>query len=88
MTQGQLSYDLRRLRLHGLIERLPHTHRYHVTDTGLRTALFLTRVHARLVRPGLAVVLDDTAIPTPVRRQLDRFTAVVDDFARQNKLIA
>jgi hypothetical protein len=43
MTQGRMSYDLRRLRLHGLIERLPGTHRYTVTDRGLRTAIFLTR---------------------------------------------
>ena len=25
MTSGQITYDLRRLRLHGLIERIPHT---------------------------------------------------------------
>ncbi|WP_322759027.1 hypothetical protein [Frankia sp. Cr2] len=31
MTSGQMIYDLRRLRLHGLIERIPHTHRYQVT---------------------------------------------------------
>ena len=32
MTQGRMSYDLRRLRLHGLIERIPDTHRYTVTS--------------------------------------------------------
>ena len=36
MTSGQITYDLRRLRVHGLIERIPRTHRYQVTDTGLR----------------------------------------------------
>ena len=44
MTGGQITYDLRRLRVHGLIERIPRTHRYQVTDTGLRHALFLTRL--------------------------------------------
>jgi hypothetical protein len=29
-----MTYDLRRLRLHGLIARLPHTHRYEVTAQG------------------------------------------------------
>ncbi len=77
-----------RLRLHGLIDRVPHSHRYRVTDGGLRTALCLTRVHARLVRPGLGCLLDEADIPSPVRRQLDRFGAAVDDFARQNRLIA
>ena len=54
MTPGRVSYDLRRLRLHGMIERLPGTHRYQVTETGLRVALFFTRVHARLFRPALS----------------------------------
>jgi hypothetical protein len=40
---GRMTYDLRRLRLHGMIVRIPRTHRYHLTDFGLRTALFSTR---------------------------------------------
>lgn len=31
ITPGQMTYHLRRLRLHGLIERLPRSHRYRVT---------------------------------------------------------
>jgi hypothetical protein len=48
MTSGQMTYNLRRLRLHGLIERTPHTFRYKVTALGLRSALVLTRVHKGL----------------------------------------
>jgi hypothetical protein len=51
MTLGRMSYDLRRLRLHGLIERIPKTHRYRLTSFGLRTALLFTRVYARALRP-------------------------------------
>ncbi|GAC1402542.1 MAG: hypothetical protein NVSMB65_19630 [Chloroflexota bacterium] len=54
ITPGRMTYDLRRLRLHGLIERVPGTQRYCVTHEGLRTALFFTRVYARVLRPGLA----------------------------------
>jgi hypothetical protein len=54
LSAGQMSYDLRRLRAHGLITRLPHSHRYQVTDPGLHHALFLTRTHERLLRDGLA----------------------------------
>jgi hypothetical protein len=54
ISPGQMSYDLRRLRHHGLIERQPATHRYHVTDIGLADALFLTRTHDRLLRTGIA----------------------------------
>ena len=53
-----MTYDLRRLRAHGLITRIPHTHRYHVTDTGLHHALFLTHAHDRLLRTGLALLHD------------------------------
>jgi hypothetical protein len=49
-----LTDHLRRLRLHQLIERIPKTHRYRVTDTGLRTALFCFRLYARALRPALA----------------------------------
>ena len=54
ITPGKMTYDLRRLRQHGLIERIPHTFRYQVTDTGLAQALFLTRLHDRFLRTGLA----------------------------------
>ena len=57
MTPGQMTYHLRRLRLHGLIERIPGTHRYQVTRLGWRTALFCTRTYNRILRPGLAQIL-------------------------------
>lgn len=46
-----MSYELRRLRLHGLIERLPKSRRYRLTERGLQTALFYTRVYSRILRP-------------------------------------
>ena len=52
MTPGQMTYHLRRLRLHGLIERIPGTHRYRVTRRGARTALFCTRTYNRILRPA------------------------------------
>jgi len=54
MTAGRMTYDLRRLRLHGLIRRIAGTHRYELTQSGLRTALFVTRVYCRILRPGLS----------------------------------
>jgi len=88
MTAGQLTYDLRRLRLDGLITRIDGTHRYTVTDHGLRLAIYLTRVHRRLLCDGLADLLDQHALPTPARRHLDRFTRAVDEDAREHRLIA
>ncbi len=35
ITAGKMTYDLRRLRAHGLITRVPRSRRYQITDTGL-----------------------------------------------------
>jgi hypothetical protein len=88
MTQGRMSYDLRRLRLHGLIERIPGTHRYTVTDGGFRIAVFLTRVHNRLVRPGLSDILTDHDPDTPLPREFRRLDAVIEADTSKHRLIA
>jgi hypothetical protein len=58
ITAGRMSYDLRRLRLHGLLERIAGTQRYRLTETGLKTALFYSRVYQRVLRPGLSLLQD------------------------------
>lgn len=84
LTSGQMTYDLRRLRLHGLIERIPHTFRYHVTDAGLRSATYLTRLHDRLLRAGLAELTDPTPPAPSALRAADRaYRAAIDELARQ-----
>jgi hypothetical protein len=52
ISQGAVTYQLRRLRLHRLIQRVPKSFRYEVTDFGFRVALFFTRLYNRLLRPG------------------------------------
>jgi hypothetical protein len=52
-TSAQASYDLRRLRLKGFIERTPGTNTYRVTSHGLRVAAFLTQLAARVMIPTL-----------------------------------
>ena len=54
MTGGQISYDLRRLRAHQIIERIPHSRNYQLTADGLSTALFFTRLTRRVIIPALA----------------------------------
>ena len=49
ISAGRMTYDLRRLRLHGLIERIPKSQRYKLTRTGIITALFFTRTYARVL---------------------------------------
>jgi hypothetical protein len=71
LTAGRMTYDLRRLRLHGLIERIPHTHRYQPTPTGWRVAVFLTHAHNRFLRTGLANIADPASTST-LHHELDR----------------
>jgi hypothetical protein len=89
MTCGQITYDLRRLRIHGLIERIPGTFRYQVTVTGIRQALFLTRLTQRLLIPGLAELTDPSPpAPSRLRAAARAYDAALDDFTRQAGLAA
>jgi hypothetical protein len=86
-TAGQTTYDLRRLRSHGLIERLPHSHRYRVTDTGLRTAMLLTRIHDRFLPTALAY----QAAPqgsNRLRAAATTYQHAIDTLAEHNGLAA
>lgn len=87
LTPGQMTYHLRRLRLHGLIERIPHTHRYQVTDFGWRVALFFTRTYDRVIRPGLAHIIPH-AVPVnnPLRRRFNQLDAAVHAWVSQANL--
>jgi hypothetical protein len=74
-TAGAMTYDLRRLRLHGVLERAPGTQRYTLTSTGARAAFLYTTLHRRLRQlPSL----DDLTAPhvpaqlTTALQQLDK----------------
>jgi hypothetical protein len=89
MTRGQMSYHLRRLRLHGVIERLPQTHRYRVTDNGWRTALFCTRCYNRVLRPGLAHAIPAVVAPdSSLRRRFDDLDAEISRWIEEQKVPA
>ena len=53
-TPGQMTYDLRLLRLAGLIHRIEHTNRYALTPDGIKFAVFYPKLHNRLLRPIMA----------------------------------
>ena len=73
---GRMTCDLRRLRLHGIIQRIPHSHRYQLTPDGLRIALFFSRTYARLLRPKLAQIMPEAPpIASPLRAAFDRLNS-------------
>ncbi len=80
MTAGAMTYDLRRLRLHGLITRVPHTHRYTVTPQGLRIAVFFRTVHARILKPGVALTVAPMPATTnvPLRAAFERLDKAIE----------
>lgn len=82
-----MSYELRRLRLRRFIHRIPRTHRYEITHLGLRTALFFTRVRARLFRPAMTTLLPDTH-PADHRLQaaFAHVERAIDDWCVRQKL--
>jgi hypothetical protein len=82
-TQGQMTYQLRRLRLHALIERQPETHRYRVTEHGLRLALFFTRSYARIVNPGLAQLALPPLADTNLQRAFRHVERAMDELGQK-----
>lgn len=89
ISPGRMRYELRRLRLHSLIERLPKTHRYRLTDQGPRTALSYTRAYARILRPGMApVVAAAPAGSSHALRQFHAAEAAVNSWCDQAQIAA
>ncbi len=89
ITPGRMTYDLRRLRLHGLIERMEGRHRYRLTDFGLRATLSFTRAYARIVRDGLAQVLETESRPgLKLHVAFRRIEEAMDDCCGQLRLAA
>jgi hypothetical protein len=89
VTTGQITYDLRRLRAHGLITRIPGTHRYQITDTGLHHAMLLTHIYTRLLHPGLAQLTDpDPPTPSRLRTAARNYQHALDQLTQQAGLAA
>jgi predicted MarR family transcription regulator len=81
---NQMTYDLRRLRLAGLIRRLPRSNRYLVTDDGVRVAIFYTKVYSRLLIPLTAA--DQPQAPSDLRAALATIDRHVKDYITRARL--
>jgi hypothetical protein len=89
ITAGAMTYQLRRLRLHGLIERIPKTHRYCVTELGFRAGLFFSKVYSRILRPGLAFALPDVvASDSRLRSAFNKVNSEVQTWIQNAKLVS
>jgi hypothetical protein len=89
ISAGKMTYDLRRLRMHGLIDRIPHSRRYRITDTGLHDALLFTHAHDHLLRTGLAELADpDPPWPSQLRTASRAYQRAFDKLASHAHLAA
>jgi hypothetical protein len=83
-TASQMTYDLRRLRLKGLIFRPPKKNRYFLTPHGWKVARLFTRLDARVFRPAMAMFTsNDAVLPFPLRVSLNRVDAQLDQLIYQ-----
>jgi hypothetical protein len=86
-SRSAMSYDLRRLRLKGLLQRVPHTTRYTITPLGRRVALVFSKLYLRILRPGAAALADPSArLPHPLQQALARVDAALADLWEQAQL--
>jgi len=84
ITPGRMRCDLRRLRLHGLLERIPKSHRYRLTTFGLKTALFYSRTYQRLLRRGLSELHDPRLAQTStLAANFARFQTALDTYTTE-----
>ena len=82
---GQMTYDLRRLRLHGLIERVPLSHRYRITTLGARMAMLYVRLYARALRPAASLPSSGSSRGQYAFERLD---AALANFLQEAQLVA
>jgi hypothetical protein len=85
-TLNQASYDLARLRVNGLLQRVPGRNLYTLTGDGLRFAIFYSKVHDRILRPLLAA--DQPQAPPPLRAALHTIDRHIDQQLDQARLPA
>ncbi len=86
-SRGAMTYDLRRLRLHGLIQRVAGAHRYTLTSFGARVAFFCSKVHLRILRPGSAALVDPAdTLSHPLRDALRQLDQAIDQLCAAAQL--
>ena len=79
-----MTYDLRRLRLAGLIRRIERTNTYVLTPDGIKFAVFYAKLHNRLLRPLMAA--DQAPAPPELRQALDVISQHVDDYISRTRI--
>ena len=83
-STSQMTYDLRRLRLKGLVIRVQHTNSYTLSDDGIRFAVTYTKLGRRVLPPLLAA--DHPPAPTELRQAFRVIDNHVEDYLEHARL--
>jgi hypothetical protein len=87
-TAAQMTYDLRRLRLKGVIHRIPTTHRYTTTSYGLKVAIY-SKLYLRILRPEWNALLSESdTLPRSLRTALDQLDTEIQKLHQEAALAA
>lgn len=84
-SAGAMTYDLRRLRLHGVIRRVPRTLRYTLTADGLRTAFLYNTLYRRLRRPHTPTRVPPPEFPSRLDAALRQLDTTLQELWSQAK---
>jgi hypothetical protein len=77
-TANQMSYDLRRLRLKGLITRLEGRHRYILTTYGRRVAYLMTKLQNRIFDVASVALHASETLPSRLARAFQQLDAELE----------
>jgi hypothetical protein len=83
-TLNQLRYDLRKLRAHGLIERVAHSYRYEVSVAGYKQIILLLQLRQRIYGPIASGMRQHRPAPehipnVPIERAYHKVDQAIDE---------
>lgn len=84
---SQMSYDLRRLRLKGIIWRIPHSYRYQLTSYGRKVVLLLSKLDARIFRRAFAALDSTSPLPLPLAEALKEVDKAIDNLVENARIV-
>jgi hypothetical protein len=85
-TVSQMSYDLRRLRLKGLIVRVAGTHRYILTTYGRKVAYLMTKLQHRIFDVASVALTASSEVPSKLAAAFRALDAELDKLVANARL--
>ncbi len=85
-TTSQMSYDLRRLRLKGLIARIDGKHLYVLTTYGRKVVYLMTKLQRRIFDVASAAIDTTATLPSELARAFRQLDAELDKLVADTQL--